>query len=69
MHKAFANCASQYSWNTVIEIIQMQRRYGADMEFKHERLYLVLIFMYQTTRQFGFPLDPLEDLNLCTSHF
>ena len=26
-----------------LKIIRMQRRYGADMEFKHERPYLVLI--------------------------
>ena len=49
--------------------LRMQRRYKADVEFKHERPYLVLIIHVQTTRQFGFPLDPLEDLNLCTSHF
>ena len=27
----------------LLKIIRMQRRYGADMEFKHERPYLVLI--------------------------
>ena len=43
-HKAFATCASQYSWITVIENHSNAKEiYGADMEFKLERPYLVLI--------------------------
>ena len=40
-HKAFATCASQYSWNTVIINHSNAKEIGADMEFKHERPYLV----------------------------
>ena len=40
-HKAFATCASQYSWNIVIE--NHSNANGADMEFKHVHPYLVLI--------------------------
>ena len=46
MHKSFATCASQYSWSTVIENSLNGEeiwRYGAVMEFKYKRPYLVMM--------------------------